>query len=271
MRVTEASTEQRQNGTVRETEDPQENLQISGFFLLIYRKANAGELEEDSGLSKLAKLTEINVEEVGVGGAKNFFEAKHDLWQAVSRGKYSLTSPAKGQIRYGAAPECKSRGNRRCLRKPTNQQHSHARFLHAKIWKSSRQEVNLVHLGERRIEELNKSSKFEEEIRQEQEERKRQEEEKERRRVAFKQKAALFQNGNGETLLQTPPNGTVHPIVKMHAAPPPPPPSINELPHSAMASQGMAPQVETLTCAASAETPATRKGRAGVTLQPGRG
>ncbi|XP_026688291.1 EF-hand domain-containing protein D2 homolog, partial [Diaphorina citri] len=45
-------------------------------FLLIFRKANAGELLEESGLSKLARLTEINVEEVGVGGAKDFFEAK---------------------------------------------------------------------------------------------------------------------------------------------------------------------------------------------------
>lgn len=45
-------------------------------FLLIYRKAKAGELAEESGLSRLAKLTEINVKEVGVGGAKDFFEAK---------------------------------------------------------------------------------------------------------------------------------------------------------------------------------------------------
>ncbi|KAK6642935.1 EF-hand domain-containing protein D2 [Polyplax serrata] len=45
-------------------------------FLLIYRKAEAGELTEESGLSQLAKLTEINVDEVGVNGAKNFFEAK---------------------------------------------------------------------------------------------------------------------------------------------------------------------------------------------------
>ncbi|CAD7080073.1 unnamed protein product [Hermetia illucens] len=45
-------------------------------FLLIYRKAQAGELDSDSGLSQLARLTEINVDEVGVGGAKNFFEAK---------------------------------------------------------------------------------------------------------------------------------------------------------------------------------------------------
>lgn len=45
-------------------------------FLLIYRKAQAGELDNDSGLSQLARLTEINVDEVGVCGAKNFFEAK---------------------------------------------------------------------------------------------------------------------------------------------------------------------------------------------------
>lgn len=45
-------------------------------FLLIYRKAQAGELDSDSGLNALARLTEISVEEVGVSGAKNFFEAK---------------------------------------------------------------------------------------------------------------------------------------------------------------------------------------------------
>lgn len=45
-------------------------------FLLIYRKARAGELEQDSGLGQLARLTEVDVDEVGVTGAKNFFEAK---------------------------------------------------------------------------------------------------------------------------------------------------------------------------------------------------
>merc|ERR1712047_119187 len=45
-------------------------------FMLIFRKAAAGELQEDSGLGMLAKQCEINVEEVGVGGAKDFFEAK---------------------------------------------------------------------------------------------------------------------------------------------------------------------------------------------------
>lgn len=41
-----------------------------------HRKAKAGDLDSGSGLSELARLTEINVEEVGVGGAKCFFEAK---------------------------------------------------------------------------------------------------------------------------------------------------------------------------------------------------
>lgn len=33
-------------------------------------------MSSDSGLSELARLTCVNVEEVGVGGAKTFFEAK---------------------------------------------------------------------------------------------------------------------------------------------------------------------------------------------------
>lgn len=46
-------------------------------FLLIFRKANAGELESGSGLLELYQnLTEIDVDAEGVKGAKNFFEAK---------------------------------------------------------------------------------------------------------------------------------------------------------------------------------------------------
>ncbi|XP_062854468.1 EF-hand domain-containing protein D2 [Trichomycterus rosablanca] len=45
-------------------------------FLLIFRKAAAGELAEDSGLSALARLSEIDVSTEGVKGAKTFFEAK---------------------------------------------------------------------------------------------------------------------------------------------------------------------------------------------------
>lgn len=52
-------------------------------FMLIFRKAAAGELQEDSGLGMLAKQCEINVEEVGVGGAKDFFEAKVNLFSHI--------------------------------------------------------------------------------------------------------------------------------------------------------------------------------------------
>ncbi|KAK7135786.1 hypothetical protein R3I94_014459 [Phoxinus phoxinus] len=45
-------------------------------FLLIFRKAAAGELAEDSGLHVLACLSEIDVSTEGVKGAKTFFEAK---------------------------------------------------------------------------------------------------------------------------------------------------------------------------------------------------
>ena len=46
-------------------------------FLLIFRKAAAGELAEDSGLFALyQQLEEIDVDKEGVKGAKNFFEAK---------------------------------------------------------------------------------------------------------------------------------------------------------------------------------------------------
>lgn len=45
-------------------------------FLLIFKKARDGELSSDCGLSALARLTSIDVGEAGVGGAKDFFEAK---------------------------------------------------------------------------------------------------------------------------------------------------------------------------------------------------
>ena len=46
-------------------------------FLLIFRKAKAGELDNCSGLLDLySQLNEIDVDEVGVGGASKFFQAK---------------------------------------------------------------------------------------------------------------------------------------------------------------------------------------------------
>lgn len=55
-------------------------------MLFNYRKAKAGDLSCGSGLSELARLTEINVDEVGVNGAKSFFEAK--IQQQLFTNKY---------------------------------------------------------------------------------------------------------------------------------------------------------------------------------------
>jgi EF-hand domain-containing family member D2 len=63
-------------GMIAEVDEDNDNKISFREFLLIFRKAGAGELEEDCGLSQLARLTEISVEEVGVNGAKTFFEAK---------------------------------------------------------------------------------------------------------------------------------------------------------------------------------------------------
>ena len=48
---------------------------------MIFRKAAAGELEEDSGLLALYRnVEEIDVDAEGVKGAKNFFQAKVRDW-----------------------------------------------------------------------------------------------------------------------------------------------------------------------------------------------
>ncbi|XP_063625935.1 EF-hand domain-containing protein D2 homolog [Cydia splendana] len=61
---------------IAEVDEDQDSKISFREFMLIYRKARAGELENNSGLEALARLTEIDVDQVGVNGAKNFFEAK---------------------------------------------------------------------------------------------------------------------------------------------------------------------------------------------------
>ena len=61
---------------IKEVDEDDDGAICFREFLLIFRKAAAGELDLESGLGKLATLTEVDVDEVGVGGAKNFFEAK---------------------------------------------------------------------------------------------------------------------------------------------------------------------------------------------------
>lgn len=63
-------------GMIAEVDEDSDGKISFREFLLIYRRARSGELALDSGLGQLARLTEINVDEVGVNGAKSFFEAK---------------------------------------------------------------------------------------------------------------------------------------------------------------------------------------------------
>jgi hypothetical protein len=103
---------------IKEVDEDDDGMISFLEFMLIFRKAAAGELKADSGLGILANQLEINVEEVGVGGAKDFFEAK--------------------------------------------------------------------------IAAIRKTSKFEDEIREEQESRKREVDEKKQRQQSFKERAAMF-------------------------------------------------------------------------------
>lgn len=76
-------------------------------FLLIFRKAAEGELLEDSGLSQLANLVEIEVEKVGVGGAKSFFEAK--ISEQGQAGKFEAEIREEQEQRRREAEEKKQR------------------------------------------------------------------------------------------------------------------------------------------------------------------
>jgi len=103
---------------IQEVDEDADSMISFREFMMIFRKAAAGELKEDSGLGVLAKQCSIDVDEVGVEGAKTFFEAK--------------------------------------------------------------------------IAAIRKTSKFEDEIREEQEEKRRELEEKNKRQQSFKERAALF-------------------------------------------------------------------------------
>ncbi|XP_029194031.2 EF-hand domain-containing protein D2-like [Acropora muricata] len=76
-------------------------------FLLIFRKAAAGELDDDSGLSQLAKLAEVDVEEVGVGGAAKFFEAK--VKELATSNKFESEIRQEQEERKKQAEEAKAR------------------------------------------------------------------------------------------------------------------------------------------------------------------
>ncbi|XP_006893597.1 PREDICTED: EF-hand domain-containing protein D1 [Elephantulus edwardii] len=72
-------------GMIREVDEDFDGKLSFREFLLIFHKARAGKLEADSGLMALAKLSEINVAQQGVRGAKVFFEAKVQALSSASR------------------------------------------------------------------------------------------------------------------------------------------------------------------------------------------
>ncbi len=76
-------------------------------FLLIFRKAAAGELEAGSGLSELARLAEVDVDEVGVGGAAKFFEAK--VKEQTFSNKFEAEIRQEQEERKKQAQEAKAR------------------------------------------------------------------------------------------------------------------------------------------------------------------
>ncbi|XP_023933218.1 EF-hand domain-containing protein D2 [Lingula anatina] len=64
---------------IHDVDEDKDNMINFREFLLIFRKAAAGELAAESGLYEIyTHLSEIDVDKEGVKGAKNFFEAKID-------------------------------------------------------------------------------------------------------------------------------------------------------------------------------------------------
>nr|ACO95323.1 EF-hand domain family, member D1 (predicted) [Dasypus novemcinctus] len=72
-------------GMIKEVDEDFDSKLGFREFLLIFHKAAAGQLHEDSGLMVLAKLSEVDVTLEGVQGAKNFFEAKVQALSSASK------------------------------------------------------------------------------------------------------------------------------------------------------------------------------------------
>ncbi|XP_076329944.1 EF-hand domain-containing protein D2-like [Tachypleus tridentatus] len=84
---------------IKEVDEDKDNKISFREFLLIFRKAKAGDLSVDSGLDQLAKLTEIDVDQEGVGGAKIFFEAKIEEQKRGSKFEEEIRSEKEERIR----------------------------------------------------------------------------------------------------------------------------------------------------------------------------
>ncbi|KAI5625426.1 EF-hand domain-containing protein D1, partial [Silurus asotus] len=70
---------------IREVDEDYDGKLSYREFLLIFRRAAAGDLQEDDPLMALARLSEINVSNEGVKGACDFFEAKAQVLSVRSK------------------------------------------------------------------------------------------------------------------------------------------------------------------------------------------
>ena len=61
---------------IKEADEDGDNCLNIHEFIAVFKKVAAGKLDDSSSLWALAQLTEIDVSECGVSGARDFFEAQ---------------------------------------------------------------------------------------------------------------------------------------------------------------------------------------------------
>ncbi|CAG5128142.1 unnamed protein product [Candidula unifasciata] len=93
---------------IREVDEDHDDKISFREFLLIFRKAAAGDLQEGSGLYDLYKnMDEIDVDVQGVKEAKNFFQAK--IEQQAETGKFEREIREEQEEKKRLAEEAKER------------------------------------------------------------------------------------------------------------------------------------------------------------------
>ncbi|XP_064642277.1 EF-hand domain-containing protein D2-like isoform X1 [Lineus longissimus] len=91
---------------IKEVDEDEDGMISFREFCLVYKKAQDGELECE-GLKELCAKTEVDVDEVGVGGAKDFFEAK--IKQQTIGNKFEEEIKQEQEERKQEAEEAKIR------------------------------------------------------------------------------------------------------------------------------------------------------------------
>lgn len=72
-------------GMIKEVDEDDDGCLSFRELLLVYSRVASGDIGEDNPLARLVTLSEIDVHEEGVAGAKNFFQAKIEQMQACNK------------------------------------------------------------------------------------------------------------------------------------------------------------------------------------------